>query len=61
MGFNCNYTMPQIGKDCKRATIVSHPPVKASVGKLPEALQAQIEDLSPETIVQLGEDLLDFT
>ena len=31
------------------------------VGELPEAMQTQIEGLAIEAIVQLGEDLLDFT
>ena len=31
------------------------------VGELPEAVQTQIEGLAIEAIVQLGEDLLDFT
>ena len=35
--------------------------LKRRVGELPETLQTQIEDLSLEAIVQLGEDLLDFT
>ncbi|MFZ4665882.1 MAG: DUF4351 domain-containing protein, partial [Prochlorotrichaceae cyanobacterium] len=35
--------------------------LKRRVGELPEALQTQIEGLPPEAIVQLGEELLDFT
>ena len=35
--------------------------LKRRVGELPEAMQTQIEGLAIEAIVQLGEDLLDFT
>ena len=35
--------------------------LKRRVGELPEVVQTQIEGLAIEAIVQLGEDLLDFT